>query len=136
MLLALVRIAGLAQILLLPFNAVLVWRYHLGADIAQTSKLTQEVHRSHYLFTMAVVGSLGLLALIGAPLLLRRDPLSAAIDAGIGALWVVRLVVQFAVYDRSLWQGQRAKTIMHWASALLWTGLVAVYLAAFVSAVR
>jgi hypothetical protein len=132
----LVRLAGLAQLLLLPLNAVLVWRFHLGSDIGLTSRLTQSVHRSHYLFTMAAVGAMGLLALVGAPLLIRRDPLSAAVDAGSAGLWMVRLIVQFAVYDRSLWKGERSKAIVHWASAALWTGLISVYVAAFATATR
>jgi hypothetical protein len=85
---------------------------------------------------MATIGLLGLLALMGPQLLLRRDPLSAAIDGGIVVLWLVRLVVQFAVYDASLWRGNRFKALVHWASALLWAALVGLYSVAFVMAVR
>ena len=41
--------------------------------------------------------------------------------------WVARLLIQFFVYESSLWKGNRFNTRIHWLFSLMWAYYVAIF---------
>jgi hypothetical protein len=41
--------------------------------------------------------------------------------------WLCRLLAQFLAYDSALWRGDRFRTFMHTAFAVLWCYVTATY---------
>ena len=68
-----------------------------------------------------------------ADTLLRPGVLSRALLAGMTLFWLCRLLAQFFAYDSVLWQGNRFRTLMHTAFAMLWCYVTATYEMALVA---
>ena len=56
-----------------------------------------------------------------------RSTKSRAVLSGIVVFWLVRLVLQFAVYDSAIWRGKPFYTAMHVVFSAFWVYVVVVY---------
>ncbi|MGA7340538.1 MAG: hypothetical protein WBE72_12335 [Terracidiphilus sp.] len=105
------------------FNRYFGWDRELEA----VSLLTRRVFFVHTFFIGFGVTLAGAGSLFYARALLRPDALSRAILAGMAAFWLCRLLAQFFAYDSVLWRGDRFRTAMHAAFAVLWCYVTATY---------
>jgi hypothetical protein len=62
-----------------------------------------------------------------ADTLLRPAALNCALLAAMVMFWLCRLLAQFFAYDSAIWRGDRFRTFMHVAFALLWCYVTAIY---------
>ena len=96
-----VFIAGVAQLLLasasLAIPRVLRWR----EDTARLRPLTRQVFWTYAGYIWATNLSFGLISSCAPESLLDGSVLAHAVCAFIAAYWIVRLVIQFAWFDRT-----------------------------------
>jgi hypothetical protein len=105
------------------FNRYFGW----DRELAAVSLLTRRVFFVHTFFIGMGVAMAGAVSFIDADALLRPDALSRAILAGMTAFWLCRLLAQFFAYESAIWRGDRFRTVLHVAFALLWTYVTATY---------
>ncbi|HEY4359195.1 MAG TPA: hypothetical protein VGN16_25835 [Acidobacteriaceae bacterium] len=105
------------------FNRYFGWKQELEA----VSLLTRKMFFVHTFFIGLGVTLAGAGSLLYADSLLRPDPLSRALLAGMTLFWFCRLLAQFFAYDRALWRGDRFRTFMHTAFTTLWCYVTATY---------
>jgi hypothetical protein len=105
------------------FNRYFGWEKELEA----VSLLTRQVFFVHHFFIGLGVTLAGAGSFLCAGALLRHDALSRAILTGMVIFWLCRLLVQFFTYDAALWRGNRFRTLMHAAFALLWCYVTGTY---------
>jgi hypothetical protein len=111
------------------FNRYFGWKQELET----VSLLTRRVFYVHTFFIGLGVVLAGTGSLFYADALLRPDALNRAILAAMAAFWLCRLFAQFLAYDSAIWRGDRFRTFMHAAFALLWCYVTATYGIAFIS---
>ncbi len=104
------------------FPRLLAWR----EDTATLSLLNRQVLYVHSFFIALVVFLNGLLFIAWPHLLVQPSPLRNVLLIGIALFWFFRLVFQLFVYDRKLWQGNPANTVIHVSLAGVWMYLVLV----------
>lgn len=105
------------------FNRYFGWE----KELASVSLLTRSIFFVHTFFIGLGVVLAGAGSFLYADVLLRPGPLSRALLAGMTAFWFCRLVAQFFAYDSAIWRGNRFRTCMHVAFALLWCYVTAIY---------
>jgi hypothetical protein len=121
------QIAGIL-LMLLGLSHVFFKRYfHWEKELATVSLLTRQVFFVHSFFIGLVVALFGALSFFYADALLQHAALNRAILAGMTAFWLCRLFAQFFAYDAAIWRGDRFRTFMHVAFALLWCYVSATY---------
>lgn len=130
------RIAGVLLALLALMHAFLPRRFNWHTDLAKLSLLNRQIFIVHCLFLVLLLLLMAALSLAGPPLLLRHDPLAAAVSGGLAFFWLCRLAAQFFVYSPTLWRGHRFNTTMHVIFSGLWTYFTAVYAAACAAALH
>jgi hypothetical protein len=105
---ALVILAGVAQIGIalgsLAIPRVLRWR----EDTAKLTRLTRQVFWTYAGYIWATNVCLGLVSALAPASLLDRTLLARAVCGYAAAYWGARLVIQFAVFDRSVAAGSVA----------------------------
>ncbi|MBX3460627.1 MAG: hypothetical protein KF696_11800 [Planctomycetes bacterium] len=69
-------------------------------DLAKVKPINRQIFTTYAGYILAINALFGLLALFGATWLLERTPLAACVCGFIAAYWGVRVVLQFAYYDR------------------------------------
>lgn len=124
------RIVGIIMfgIILLNFH---VWkRYGWRRELQQVSLLTRQVFAVHSFFIMMMVGMFGALSLVFTSALLEPTPLGRLVLAGLVIFWASRLVMQWLVYDKRLWKGKTAETVVHYVFTGVWGYFTVVYGAA------
>lgn len=96
----LITIAGWAQLTLciaiLPLPKILGWRQ----DIAQLRPITREIFWVYAAYIWTMICSFGLVSALATSWILDDAPLAAAVTVVIALFWSVRLVIQFAAFDR------------------------------------
>jgi len=105
------------------FNRYFGWEQELET----VSLLTRRIFFVHNFFIGLGVALAGVGSLFYADALLRPDALSRAVLAAMAALWLCRLVAQFLAYDAAIWRGNRFRTFMHVAFAMLWCYVTTTY---------
>jgi hypothetical protein len=105
------------------FNRYFGWEQELET----VSLLTRRIFFVHTFFIGLGVVLAGAASLFYADLLVRRDALSRAVLAAMAAFWLCRLLAQFPAYDSAIWRGNRFRTVMHVAFAMLWCYVTATY---------
>jgi hypothetical protein len=95
--------------------------------LAKVSLLTRRVFFVHTFFIGLGLMLAGAGSFFYADALLRPGALSRAILAGMAAFWLCRLLAQFLGYDSAIWRGNRFRTFMHAAFAVLWCYVTATY---------
>ena len=119
-----------AGILLLMLAAVHVFfpkRFCWREELARLSTLNRQIFQVHVLFIVLILVLMGLLSIFYADALMQPDELARAVLVGLCTFWALRLVVQWFVYDRSLWRGQPLNTAVHAVASGLWAYLGTVY---------
>ena len=121
------RLAGVLLILLglahLFFNRYLGW----NTETAKLNVLTRQVFYVHCFFIVLVLFMMGAVSIFYAGELLKPSPLSRALLLSLALFWLVRLVVQWFVYDVRIWRGSPLFTTAHWLFSLLWIYLAGTY---------
>jgi hypothetical protein len=117
---ALLMLLGLSHAF---FNRYFGW----GRELESVSLFTRRVFVVHNFFIGLGVVLAGAVSLLYAVALLRPGALSRAILAGMVLFWLCRLLAQFFAYDAAIWRGDRFRTFMHVAFALLWCYVTATY---------
>ncbi|MDA0578432.1 MAG: hypothetical protein O3B24_10075 [Verrucomicrobia bacterium] len=125
------RLAGGLLILLALAHLFMPRHFQWHQELAGVSLLTRQVFWVHTFFVCLVLVMMGALSLCATADLLKPSPLACYVLGGFAFFWFLRLVMQWCVYDRRLWQGQRFNTCMHALFTCLWTYLVAIYGTAF-----
>lgn len=111
------------------FNRYFRWERELGV----VSLLTRRVFFVHSFFIALGIVLAGAVTFLYADALLQPTALNRALLAAMAAFWLCRLLAQFFVYDSAIWRGDRFRTFMHIAFALLWCYITATYGIAFIS---
>ena len=130
------RIAGALQLALAALHVRFPRWFNWRTELARLSLLNRQLFIVHDLFVVLVVILFGALSLFGAGALLEPSRLAPIVCAGLGFFWLVRLYVQFFVYDRRLWLGHRGRTVVHIIVTALWLFLIATYAAALARHLR
>jgi cytochrome c biogenesis protein CcdA len=121
------KLAGLAMMVLGVAHVLFGPRFKWKEELERVSLLNRQIFYVHTFFIALVVALLGILAFFYTSALLEPTPLARVLLSGIVIFWGCRLLVQFFVYDASLWKGNRFNTRMHILFALLWLYLVSVF---------
>jgi hypothetical protein len=111
------------------FNRYFGWKQELES----VSLLTRRIFFVHNFFIGLGVALAGAVSLFYADALLRPSALSRAILAAMAGLWLCRLVAQFVAYDSVIWRGNRFRTFMHVAFAMLWCYVTTTYSVALIA---
>src|SRR5271156_1034482 len=97
---AIVRIAGIFMLLLVPLNVFDVpRRFHWKQELAALSLLNRQIFQVHAAFICIVLALFGLLATLMTHPLLECTPLAGAVVGGLAAFWFLRLLTQLFIYD-------------------------------------
>jgi hypothetical protein len=121
------KIAGASLLFLGLAHALFPRRFNWKAELGAVSLLNRQIFQVHCFFIGLIVCMFGLLALVFTDALLERTALAPVVLAGIVLFWLARLIVQFFVYDPTLWRGDRFNTRIHLLFSLLWTYYVAIF---------
>lgn len=127
------RIVG-ALLLLLGMSHAFFNRYFgWEQELAGVSLFTRRVFFVHNFFIGLSVVLAGAGTLLYADALLSPGILSRMVLACMTLFWFCRLLAQFFAYDSAIWRGNRFRTFMHTAFAILWCYVTATYAIALVS---
>jgi hypothetical protein len=124
------KIVGASLLLLGGLHGLFPWRFHWRQELGRLSLLNRQIFIVHCLFIVLTLWMMGILALAFTDRLLDPTPLATPILAGLALFWLLRLVVQWAVYDHALWRGDRFNTLVHLAFTALWSYYALVFGAA------
>jgi hypothetical protein len=121
------RIAGLLLILLAAVHVTFPKRFHWAEELARLSLLNHQMFLVHVGYIVFVLVSMGVLSLVFTNTLTERSFLARLMLAWLVLFWCSRLVVQWFVYDRRLWIGDRFHTAVHLLFSAFWGYLSFVY---------
>lgn len=128
----LLRVAGALQVGLALLHVVFPKRFDWEHELPRLSLLNRQMFVVHTLFIGLFVLMSGALSLLAPQALLAPTPLSRLVLGGLATFWGLRLVVQWFVYDHSLWRGHAFNTGVHAAFTAMWVYLAGVYAALLV----
>lgn len=121
------KIVGALLLLLAVAHAGFPRYFNWAGELRALSLINRQMMYIHTLFLALGLLLMGLLCLSSAPEL-AATALGRRVCLGLGAFWLVRLLVQFVGYSAELWRGKRFETAVHVTFSLLWTYLAAVFL--------
>lgn len=121
------RIAGLSMIVLALAHVPMTRHFRWREDAAKLTPLNRQIFHVHCFFVCLAVAMMGMLALASPETLLERSRLAMQVSGGIALFWLIRLVVQFFVYERAHWRGKGLETAAHIFFAGLWAYYVAIF---------
>ena len=121
------RIVGILLVLLGLSHAFFNRHFGWEQELAAVSLLTRRVFFVHSFFIALGVVLAGAVSFMYADALLRPAALNRALLAAMVTFWLCRLLAQFFAYDSAIWRGDRFRTFMHVAFALLWCYVTAIY---------
>lgn len=124
------RLAGCLLLALAGMHAGFPWYFRWHDELGRLSLINRQMFGVHVGSIALTVALFGLLMALWPAELLAPTPLAGAVLAGMTVFWLVRLCVQFFVYDRRLWRGRNFETAVHLLFSSLWLYLVGVLLAA------
>lgn len=107
------RIIGALMLVIACVHAFFPRWFRWREELPRLGLLNRQIFVVHTLFVVLVLVLVGLLLLLYAEALLKAGELGRAIFHGLAFFWAIRLLVQLWYYDRSLWRGNRSKTILH-----------------------
>jgi hypothetical protein len=126
-----------ALLLLLGISHAFFSRYFgWKQELVNVSLLTRQIFYVHTFFIGLGVVLAGAGSLMYADALLQPSALNRAILTAMATFWLCRLLAQFLAYDAAIWRGNRFRTFMHAAFALLWCYVTATYGIALISVCR
>jgi hypothetical protein len=121
------RIVGLLLLALVAINVYVPRRFNWREELASLSLLNRQIFRVHAAFICIILTMFAALALCYTKNLLEPTPLARAVLAALATFWLLRLLTQWFVYDRSLWRGKTFETIIHLVFTGLWTYFTATF---------
>jgi hypothetical protein len=127
------QVVGIVLMLLGVSHAFFDRHFGWKKELLHVSLLTRKVFFVHTFFIALDIALAGAVSFLYADALLRPTALNRALLGAMAVFWFCRLVVQFFVYDSAIWRGDRFRTFMHIAFALLWCYVAATYGIAFMS---
>lgn len=127
------RIVGVILLLLGMSHAFFNRYFGWEQELAGVSLFTRRVFFVHNFFIGLSVVLAGAGSLFYANAFLSSSMLSRALLAGMTLFWFCRLLAQFFAYDSAIWRGNRFRTFMHTAFAILWCYVTTTYAIALVS---
>jgi hypothetical protein len=132
LLILLLRVCGVALLGLFVLNFFVPRRFKWADELPRLSLLNRRIFQVHAIFIALILLMMGLLLVALPQALLRPDPFSRAVCGGLAVFWMLRLWMQWFLYDTVLWRGKRFETAMHFVFTGLWIMLVATLSAALV----
>jgi hypothetical protein len=123
----LVRVAGLILILLAGLHVPIGRRLQWHEESARLSPANEAIFHVHTFFICFVLVMMGLPCLLEPSVLLEKSKAGSWLAWSFAAFWMTRLLVQFLVFPKKLWQGKRLETIAHISFSILWIALTALF---------
>jgi hypothetical protein len=125
------RAAAIAQLIVAILNLFLIRIMKWKPDLDRVPLLIREVFHIHVIFISITLSIFALLSWrfadeIGG----AANPLAIWLATAIGLFWIARSVMQWLHYSSSHWQGNAARTLIHWTLFLGYGAMGAIYLAA------
>lgn len=102
-------------------------RFDWSVELPRLTLLNRQMFLVHVAYIVVLLTSMGLLSLVFTDALLERTRLAQLVTAWLSLFWLSRLIVQWFVYDRQLWCGNRLNTAVHFLFTVLWCYLALVY---------
>lgn len=121
------KIVGVVLVLLAVLHAGFPRYFDWASDLRTASLVNRQMMYIHTLFIALGVLLMGLLCLTSAPELVGTA-LGRRVSLGLGAFWLLRLLVQFVGYSPALWKGKRFETAVHVVFAVFWAYLTMIFL--------
>ncbi len=121
------QIVGIILVLLGVSHAFFNRYFGWEQELAAVSLLTRRVFFVHSFFIALGVVLAGAVSFVYSDALLRPAALNRGLLAAMTTFWLCRLLAQFFAYDSAIWRGDRFRTFMHVAFALLWCYVTATY---------
>lgn len=128
----LLRLTGFVLIALGLFHVFFPKYFKWKEEFSKVSTINRQMMYVHSFFIAFVVVLIGLLCVTSATDLLTT-PLGKRISLGISIFWITRLFIQFFGYSTSLWKGKTFETCIHILFSILWIGLCAVFILAYLA---
>jgi hypothetical protein len=122
---ALLVLAGVAQLGIAVANAFLAKEIRLDAEFARLSPIARDIARAHHAYLVGVLVAAGLLCL-AFPGPLTSTPLGAFLSGSLALFWGARLWLQLFRYDPETRRRHRVADLVFTAAA---AGLTGVFLA-------
>lgn len=116
----LLRLAGVLLLLLAAVNLYVPKRFAWADELQRLSLLNRQIFVVHAGFIVLMILLMAALTLALPRDLMAPSRLSRALLAGMGLFWLVRLLVQWFVYDSRIWRGHRFYTAMHYVFTAVW----------------
>ncbi len=128
----LLRLTGFVLIALGLFHVFFPKYFKWKEEFSRVSMINRQMMYVHSFFIAFVVVLIGLLCVTSATDLLTT-PLGKRISLGISIFWITRLFIQFFGYSTSMWKGKTFETGIHILFSILWIGLSAVFILAYLA---
>lgn len=126
-LILLIRLAGLAQLALIPVNFIAPYKLRYAASLAGATPVVRNIFYVHAGYIVFVLAGLGSLCLGGAEFLGSGVPVARWACGYLAVFWAIRVGVQLFYYDREERRRNRAFDV---AFLGLFAFLAAVFAAA------
>lgn len=95
-------LAGIAQLAVASTSVLIPKLLGWREETRLLRPLTRQVFWTYSMYILCINTCFGLLSLLGSHLLMDGSPLARIVCAFIGAYWTARVILQFAIYDRSV----------------------------------
>ena len=128
----LLRLTGFILMTLGLFHVFFPKYFKWKEEFSKVSTINRQMMYVHSFFIAFVVLLMGLLCVTSAADLLTT-PLGKRICLGISIFWMTRLFIQFFGYSTNLWKGKTFETCSHILFSMLWIGLSAVFIFAYLA---
>lgn len=125
------KIVGVLMFIMVLVNFETIRRFAWRRELQQVSLLTRQVFFVHMGFIILLLAMFGVLSLCYPQALITPSETARLLAGGLAFFWTARLVVQWVVYDRKLWLGQRFNTCVHLVFTGVWAYFAGTYSAAF-----
>ena len=113
------KIIGVLLMILSLVHSVFPKYFNWEEDLRSLSLINKQMLKVHTFFIALIIFLLGLLCFTHSKDLIET-PLGKSISLGLGLFWTIRLIFQFFVYSKKLWQGKIFETIVHVLFTFFW----------------
>src|SRR4051812_31189769 len=132
LLITLLRLGGAFLLGLFVMNFFVPRKFKWAEELPRLSLLNRRIFQVHAIFIALILLLMGLLMVTLPSALIAPDPLARAVCGGLAIFWLLRLWMQWFLYDAELWRGKPFETVMHFAFTGLWIFLTTTLSAALV----
>lgn len=125
------QIIGISLIALAAMHVFFPSRFRWREELSTLSLLNRQIFYVHTFFICLGLVLTGLLCFSQSAALLEVTAVNRTIHLFLGIFWLIRLIAQLFVYDRSHWLGKPLETFAHVTFSGFWSYLASVHLLAF-----